>query len=181
MPDTTTLTHCPKCRAPLLGRTLYERFRICDECEHHFPIDVDRRVTSLVDSGSFVELDRALASTDPLLFADAEPYRDKLRQAQTQFGRGDAATYGRATLYGNPISLLILDFSFLGGSMGVVVGEKLARAAELARREKRALVTDRRLRRRAHAGGIALPAPDGKDRVAGPGGRETPACRSSRY
>jgi acetyl-CoA carboxylase carboxyl transferase beta subunit/acetyl-CoA carboxylase carboxyl transferase alpha subunit len=141
VPNTTTLTHCPKCRAPLLGRTLYERFRVCDECEHHFPIEVDRRITSLVDSGSFVELDRTLASTDPLLFADAEPYRDKLRQAQAKFGRGDAATYGRATLYGNPISLLILDFSFLGGSMGVVVGEKLARAAELARREKRALVT----------------------------------------
>jgi acetyl-CoA carboxylase carboxyl transferase subunit beta len=144
VPDKATQTgptHCPKCRAPLLGRTRFERFRVCDECEHHFPIEVDRRIAALVDSGSFVELDRSLASTDPLLFADAEPYQDKLKQAQRAHGRGDAATYGRATLYGNPIALFVLDFSFLGGSMGVVVGEKLARAAELARKEKRALVT----------------------------------------
>ena len=134
-------TNCPACKAPLLGRTLYERFRVCDECNRHFPIEVDLRVKSLVDSGSFVELDRLLASTDPLLFADAEPYQDKLREAQREHSRGDAACYGRAAVYGNPISLFVLDFSFLGGSMGVVVGEKLARAAELARREKRALVT----------------------------------------
>jgi acyl-CoA carboxylase subunit beta len=137
----SSLTHCPKCRAPLLGRTRYERFRVCDECDHHFLIDVDRRINSLVDARTFVELDRNLASTDPLLFADAEPYRDKLKQAQRDHARGDAATYGRATLYGNPIALFVLDFSFLGGSMGVVVGEKLVRAAELARKEKRALVT----------------------------------------
>ena len=144
MPKSTSVasvTHCPECRAPLLGRPRYERFRVCDECEHHFAIDVDRRIASLVDDGSFVEIDRNLASTDPLLFADAEPYQDKLIQAQQEHGRGDAATYGRARIHGNPVSMFVLDFSFLGGSMGVVVGEKLARAADLARKEKRALVT----------------------------------------
>jgi acetyl-CoA carboxylase carboxyl transferase beta subunit/acetyl-CoA carboxylase carboxyl transferase alpha subunit len=140
-PPSQTRTHCPACKAPLLGRSHYERFRVCDECDHHFPIDLDRRIASLVDSGSFVELDRNLASTDPLLFADAEPYQQKLTQAQLEHGRGDAAAYGRAAIFGNQIALFALDFGFLGGSMGVVVGEKLARAAELARREKRALVT----------------------------------------
>lgn len=125
----------------MLGRPRYEQFGVCDECDHHFLIDVDLRISSLVDPGSFAELDRNLASTDPLLFTDAEPYQHKLQQSQREHDRGDAATYGRATIYGNPIALFVLDFSFLGGSMGVVVGEKLARAAELARKEKRALVT----------------------------------------
>jgi acetyl-CoA carboxylase carboxyl transferase subunit beta len=144
VPSTSTVapvTHCPQCRAPLLGRPRFERFRVCDECERHFAIDVDRRIASLVDDDSFGEIDRNLASTDPLLFADAEPYQDKLVLAQREHGRGDAATYGRAAIYGNPVSIFVLDFSFLGGSMGVVVGEKLARAADLARKEKRALVT----------------------------------------
>ncbi len=135
------ITNCPDCRAPLIGRVRYERFRICDECDKYFTFDADRRVLSLVDPGTFVELDRDLASTDPLSFIDDEPYDEKLRVAQIATGRGDAALYGRASIHGNPVVLFVLDFAFMGGSMGVVVGEKLARAAELARKEKRALVT----------------------------------------
>lgn len=135
------LTSCPTCHAPLMGRARYERFRVCDECERHFPIDSDRRIASLADSGTFRELDRGLISTDPLQFIDDEPYEDKLRAARELSGRGDAAVYGRASIHGHPVVLFVLDFGFLGGSMGVVVGEKLARAAELARKEKRALVT----------------------------------------
>lgn len=88
-----------------------------------------------------MNFDRGLISTDPLQFIDDEPYEDKLRAARELSGRGDAAVYGRASIHGHPVVLFVLDFGFLGGSMGVVVGEKLARAAELARKEKRALVT----------------------------------------
>ncbi|HQY31386.1 MAG TPA: acetyl-CoA carboxylase carboxyltransferase subunit beta, partial [Thermomicrobiales bacterium] len=132
---------CPVCGVPLLGKPRYERVRVCDDCGHHMPIDVDLRIKGLVDSGSFRELDRSLQSTDPLAFMDEEPYREKLKLAQATFARGDAATYGRATIHGHPSVIFVLNFAFLGGSMGVVVGEKLARAADLARTEKRALVT----------------------------------------
>ncbi len=137
----TTPQTCPSCGITLIGRPRFERHRVCDECGHHLPIEPERRLQALLDTGSFQELDRNLRSTDPLAFIDEEPYREKLAAAQQSFERGDAATYGRATIHGHPMVAFVLDFAFLGGSMGVVVGEKLARAADLARTEKRALVT----------------------------------------
>lgn len=137
----TSHTTCPSCSAPLPGRPTYESARVCDECGHHLLISIDERIASLVDPGSFDELDRGLRSADPLLFSDDEPYPEKLRRAQLSRNRGDAAAYGRATVHRFPIVLFVIDFGFMGGSMGVVVGEKLVRASELARKERRALVS----------------------------------------
>ena len=140
-PADTDALLCPNCSAPLVGRPSYERFRVCDDCGHHLPISIHRRIASLLDDGQFEELDRELVSTDPLAFEDAPPYRERLPVLMKERGRGDAAVYGRGSIYGYGVILFALDFGFLGGSMGVVVGEKLARAAELAHREQRALIT----------------------------------------
>src|SRR5688500_4483558 len=134
-------TTCPACSAPLRGRPKYESARVCDECGHHLMISIDERIASLVDPATFDELDRGLRSADPLLFADDEPYPAKLLRAQEARKRGDAAAYGRATIHGFPVVLFVIDFGFMGGSMGVVVGEKLVRASELARKERRALIS----------------------------------------
>jgi len=126
---------------PLVGQPLFERLRVCDECGHHFPITVGERIAGLLDHGSFVEMDRGLISADPLNFHGDEPYRDKLSALQRERRQGDAAISGRGTLHGYPVVVFALDFTFMGGSMGVVVGEKLARAVDVAVKERRALVS----------------------------------------
>jgi acetyl-CoA carboxylase carboxyl transferase subunit beta len=130
-----------RCGAVLAGRPRFTRLRVCDECGKHYPIDTRTRITSLIDPGSFREIDTDLVSTDPLQFADDLPYSERLREQQARTDLADGATIGTGTLRGQPIVLAVLDFAFMGGSMGVVVGEKITRAAELARDERRPLIT----------------------------------------
>lgn len=131
---------CPRCQAVLLGGRAYARFLVCDDCGYHHRRTARQTIQHLTDAGSFHELDARLGSTDPLTFADDIPYRDRLGQHQRRTGEIDAIVTGTATLAGHPIVIAVLDFSFMGGSMGVVVGEKIVRAADRARHDCRPLI-----------------------------------------
>ena len=132
---------CPRCQTELADAPRYAQARVCDACGYHFPLRARERITQLVDEGTFRETEPRLVSSDPLAFVDSTPYRDRLREQQARTGLADALVTGTATLDGHPIVLAVLDFSFMGGSMGVVVGEKLALAADAARKKRHPLVT----------------------------------------
>jgi acetyl-CoA carboxylase carboxyl transferase subunit beta len=119
---------CPNCSEILYTQKLKENWNVCPNCAFHLRLSADGYVALLADEGSFAEMDRDLRSADPLGFVDLKPYRDRLAAAERKTAHGDAALTGDGTLDGIPVSLGVMDFSFIGGSMGSVVGEKLARA-----------------------------------------------------
>jgi acetyl-CoA carboxylase carboxyl transferase subunit beta len=133
-------TKCPSCDEMLFNKQLARNQSVCSKCGHHFRMAARERIELLVDKGSFNEQDAALSSGDPLGFVDSKPYPERIAAAQTKSGERDAAIAGSATIGGNPIELVVMDFEFMGGSMGSVVGEKITRAAERALAERRALV-----------------------------------------
>jgi acetyl-CoA carboxylase carboxyl transferase subunit beta len=133
-------TKCPNCGEMLFNKQLARNLSVCTKCEHHFRMGARDRVELLVDKGSFFEQDASLVSGDPLGFTDSKPYPERIAAAQAKSGEKDAAIAGTATLGGNPIELVVMDFEFMGGSMGSVVGEKITRAAERALVDRRALV-----------------------------------------
>ncbi len=123
---------CPTCAAAVYRPRLRQRHSTCPECAHHFPMSAAERIALLTDAGSFAERDPDLAAVDRLGFVDSQPYPDRLAAAARRTGLADAARYGTGTVAGFPVVLAVLDFAFMGGSMGSVVGEKVCRAAELA-------------------------------------------------
>lgn len=133
-------TQCPNCGEMLFNKQLVRNLSVCTKCEHHFRMGARARVELLVDKGSFVEQDQALTSSDPLSFTDSKPYPERIAAAQAKSGEKDAAIAGTATIGGNPVELVVMDFDFMGGSMGSVVGEKITRAAERALAARTALV-----------------------------------------
>ena len=133
-------TKCPSCGEMLFNKQLARNLSVCSKCEHHFRLGARERVEMLVDKGSFAEQDASLSSGDPLGFVDSKPYPERIAAAQLKSGEKDAAIGGSATIGGNPVELVVMDFEFMGGSMGSVVGEKITRAAERALAERRALV-----------------------------------------
>ncbi|MBS1114816.1 MAG: accD, partial [Nitrospirae bacterium] len=118
-----------------------KNLKICPKCNYHFRISARERIKLLVDEGSFVEIDSGLASSDPLHFKDKIPYKDRLAENSKKSGLEEAAISGEAMVEGRPVIMVIMDFSFMGGSMGSVVGEKVMRAAETALEKKIPLVT----------------------------------------
>ncbi len=128
---------CEGCGEILYREKLSRNLHVCPECGHHFIVPADVYVRILTDEGSFEEMDPGLRSADPLDFTDLKPYRDRVRAAEKKTSRGDALLSGRATLEGVPIALAVMDFAFIGGSMGSVVGEKIARAGRVALSEER--------------------------------------------
>ena len=131
---------CQGCNTMLTRKKVEEVLGTCPECGFHFKIDGRRRVDQLLDEGSFEEFGSDVAPVDHLEFFDKEPYAEKLKKTQGKTGLSEAATVGRGRLDGLDIVFGALDFSFMGGSMGVVVGERVTLAAEVAREEQRALV-----------------------------------------
>lgn len=119
---------CPSCGEIVYKEKLRENWNVCPNCGHHLRLGADGYVQLLIDEGTFRETDRDLRSGDPLGFVDLKPYRDRLASAERKSAYGDAAVTGDGELDGIPLSLGVMDFSFIGGSMGSVVGEKLARA-----------------------------------------------------
>lgn len=119
---------CPACGEIVYRQKLYENLHVCPECGHHLRFSADRYVAVLIDQGTFVEHDAGLRSGDPLSFTDLKPYQERLKAAEKKTGRGEALISGDGKLDGVPVSLAVMDFSFIGGSMGSVVGEKIARA-----------------------------------------------------
>jgi acetyl-CoA carboxylase carboxyl transferase subunit beta len=119
---------CPRCGEIVYREKLRENWNVCPHCAHHLRLSADGYVQLLIDPGTFREHDRDLRSGDPLHFTDLKPYRDRLVAAERKSAHGDAALTGDGEMDGVPVSLGVMDFSFIGGSMGSVVGEKLARA-----------------------------------------------------
>jgi acetyl-CoA carboxylase carboxyl transferase subunit beta len=125
---------CPQCKAAVFRKEAEGRFNVCPECDYHFYLPARERIRQLLDQDSFEEWFTDLWPCDPLGFKDRLPYAERLRAEQDKTGMPDAAVVGRGYIRGRPVVLGITDFAFMAGSMGSVVGEKLARAAEEATR-----------------------------------------------
>jgi acetyl-CoA carboxylase carboxyl transferase subunit beta len=123
---------CPSCHSHYRDDELEQSLWVCGQCGHHFPMRARARIASLVDSGSFAEEATELHSEDPLGFFDLRPYTERLAQAEMETGLADAMVIGRAAIEGRQCELAVMDFAFMGGSMGSVVGEKLSRACDSA-------------------------------------------------
>ncbi|GGN35029.1 MULTISPECIES: acetyl-CoA carboxylase, carboxyltransferase subunit beta [Deinococcus] len=125
-------TQCPACKEGVYNRDLEAGAYVCPKCGHHIRLDAAQRVQVLLDEGSFTQLSGRVQPTDALNFQDTEAYTDRLRRAQKKTGRPDAILTGTGTILDVPVTLAVMDFAFSGGSMGSVVGEEIARAAEHA-------------------------------------------------
>ncbi len=123
---------CPGCSEIIYGRDLSRNRMVCPKCNYHFRISAEQRIALLCDRQSFEEMDRGLKSNDPLTFKDSKKYRDRLRDAEKKSGNTDAMRTGRARMNGRPVMVGIFDYAFIGGSMGVVAGERLTRMVEAA-------------------------------------------------
>lgn len=133
-------TKCPRCGAMNFDQVLERNLNVCPNCDAHLSISPARRIEHLLDSGSFQEMDASLSSKDVLGFNGVSSYRDKLDSYRKKSGDGDAVVTGVGTIEGEPVGMGVMNFSFLGGSMGAVVGEKLTRLIERSTREKMAVV-----------------------------------------
>ncbi|MEX2534243.1 MAG: acetyl-CoA carboxylase, carboxyltransferase subunit beta [Trueperaceae bacterium] len=131
---------CDSCGAQIYRKDLVANSYVCPECQFHYHMPVDARIELLADEGTFEQWSGLLAPVDPLGFVDTEPYLDRLERFQKKTGRKDAIITGGALLYGEPVALAVMDSFFAGGSMGSVVGEEIARAAERAAEEGRSFV-----------------------------------------
>ena len=130
--DPNLWTKCVHCDAQLLKKDLEDNMMVCPVCDYHFRINARRRIAQLFDDGSFEELYSEIRPTDPLEFIDTEPYVDRLERAQGKTGLNDAVVTGLASIEGHKFATAIMDFDFMGGSMGSVVGEKVTRIIEKA-------------------------------------------------
>jgi acetyl-CoA carboxylase carboxyl transferase subunit beta len=132
-------TKCEKCRATVWKKDLDANWRICPKCQYHFRLSATQRLELLLDS-RWVEHDAALASNDPLKFTDTKPYAARLKEARRKLGKADAIITAEGLLNGRPVICCSMEFAFIGGSMGAVVGEKATRAVEMAIAKKVPLV-----------------------------------------
>jgi acetyl-CoA carboxylase carboxyl transferase beta subunit len=123
---------CPSCHSHYRDDELEQTLRVCPQCGHHFPVRARERVAQLADRGTFAEQDESLRSADPLAFFDLRAYTDRLAEAEVATGLGDALIAGAAAIERRPCELAVMDFAFMGGSMGSTVGEKFARACDRA-------------------------------------------------
>jgi acetyl-CoA carboxylase carboxyl transferase subunit beta len=123
---------CPECAAILFRKSVENNLWVCPECQYHFRISAAVRVQQLCDTGTFEPFDEDLAPSDPLSFVDLKPYAARLLAAQRKTGQLDGVLTGLGFIKGRRVIAACMDFTFLGGSMGSVIGEKLARAIEAA-------------------------------------------------
>ncbi|MEO8538186.1 MAG: carboxyl transferase domain-containing protein [bacterium] len=123
---------CLSCGADLEGSKSYERYRVCHSCGFHFHLTARERMATLLDVGSFHEDDRGVTNIDPLSFREKQSYRSRVINAQRRTGLTESALTGTGSVYGRDIVIVVIDFSFLGGSIGVAAGERLTRAFEKA-------------------------------------------------
>jgi acetyl-CoA carboxylase carboxyl transferase subunit beta len=123
-------TKCSSCRAIIWKKDLEANWEVCPKCEHHFRMGARRRLELLLDGEEWNELDSELASSDPLHFSDTKAYAQRLKAAQHKLGMKDAIITAEGRLNGRPVICCSMEFGFIGGSMGAVVGEKVTRAIE---------------------------------------------------
>ena len=131
---------CPGCSSHYRDDELEPTLRVCPQCGHHFSVRALERIRQLADGGTFSERDADVRSADPLNFFDLRAYPDRLAEAEVETGLGDAIVTGSAKIERRPCELAVMDFAFMGGSMGSVVGEKFARACERAAERELPLV-----------------------------------------
>jgi acetyl-CoA carboxylase carboxyl transferase subunit beta len=132
---------CDNCKEIIYRKEINKNLKVCPKCNYHFRISAKERLKLLIDDGSFTEMDAGLSTSDPLRFKDKIPYAERIADNRQRSGMEEAALSGEATIEGHPAIVVIMDFSFMGGSMGSVVGEKVVRAAETALERKCPLVT----------------------------------------
>ncbi|HOX25819.1 MAG TPA: acetyl-CoA carboxylase, carboxyltransferase subunit beta [Candidatus Krumholzibacteria bacterium] len=131
---------CPGCGEILYRRELERSWYVCGACGFHLPLDAVRYIDLLLDADSWEELYAGVTSVDPLGFRDSRRYPDRLRVARRQTGREDAVITGRGRLDGLPVNLAVLDFAFMGGSLGSAMGEKIARLLLDASSQRRSAI-----------------------------------------
>jgi acetyl-CoA carboxylase carboxyl transferase subunit beta len=136
-PMDAVFTKCESCGQPIYEKDLWARFNVCPNCEFHYPLSAPERIRLLIDLGSFDERDKGMTAGDPLGF---KGYAERLEGERKKTGLGDAVVSGVGKIGGRPVALAVMDFRFIGGSMGSVVGEKVARIIEHAHAEELPLV-----------------------------------------
>lgn len=139
-PQSTKPVACSRCQAELSSQPLYHRLAVCEVCRFHSPLSARRRLEQLVDQGSFRETGQGLMTSDPLGFSDRLPYPERLARAQEQTGTEESVITGIGSIKGQQAVVVVSEFGFLGGSMGTVMGEKVALAFELAASERFPLI-----------------------------------------
>jgi acetyl-CoA carboxylase carboxyl transferase subunit beta len=131
---------CENCRQIIWKKDLEENMNVCPKCDKHFRIDARTRLAQLLDDNEYVVFDDDIASTDPLKFVDLKPYSSRLKQAQHDTGLKDAVINAKGKLVGRPVIASVMEYSFIGGSMGAVVGEAITRAVERAAETRMPLI-----------------------------------------
>jgi len=131
---------CPECEEMLFRKVVEEALHVCPSCQHHFRISARQRIGQLVDPGSFEEMFTDVVPADPIGFVDKKSYADRLVAEQKKSGNTDAVVCGRGFIKGRPIMLAVMDPTFMMGSMGSVVGEKITRTIEAAADDKTPLI-----------------------------------------
>ena len=131
---------CPECENPLYKRELTESLQVCTHCDYHFRFSARGRLETLFDDGKYEELDADVTSGDPLGFVDTKPYKDRIEQAKASSGLPEAIISGRGKVAGRLVYAGAMDMSFIGGSMGSAVGEKITRLIEGALKDRGAVI-----------------------------------------
>lgn len=131
---------CENCRQIIWKKDLEENMNLCPKCDRHFRIDARTRLAQLLDDNQYEVFDANISSTDPLRFVDLKPYSSRLKQAQQETGLKDAVINAQGKLMGRPVIASVMEYSFIGGSMGTVVGEAITRAIERARETRTPLI-----------------------------------------
>ena len=131
---------CEGCRQVIWKKDLDANFNVCPKCQRHFRIDARARIELLLDEGSFQLEDLNLSSTDPLKFVDVRAYSERLKKTQAETGLKDAIINAEGKLAGRPVMLSAMEYSFIGGSMGAVVGEVITRAIERSIAQRKPLI-----------------------------------------
>jgi acetyl-CoA carboxylase carboxyl transferase beta subunit len=139
-PDDSLWLKCKACGELIFKRRVRENNNICPNCGEYFFLTVEERIEMLVDEGSFDNVSKSIESADPLAFADSKPYEQRVEQAQAVTGLPDAIVVGRATIQGIPVILGVMDFRFIGGSMGSVMGEQICHGMETAIADRRPFI-----------------------------------------
>ena len=123
---------CPKCTSLMYFKEVEAHQHVCPKCNHHFRISAQDRIDALVDEDSFVEYDMSLAPVDPLKFSDKKSYKKRIEEAKDKTGKTSSVMSGSCTIGGEPVEIAVFDFSFMGGSLGSVEGEKIVRGINRA-------------------------------------------------
>ena len=131
---------CDSCRSIIWKKDLQENWQVCTKCDHHFRLNAKRRLDLLLDNGTWTERDAELVSSDPLMFVDTKPYAKRLKDTREKLKMNDAIITAEGTMEGRQVICCSMEFGFIGGTMGAVVGEKVARAIEYSIEGKNPLV-----------------------------------------